>query len=97
MPESVEEEISQRQLDEVALTRAEYESVVKLLGRWPNHVELGIFGAMWSEHCGYKNSKPLLRRFPTRGPRVLLGAGAENAGAVDIGDGLAVVMKIESH
>ena len=97
MPESVEEEISQRQLDEVALTRAEYELVVKLLGRRPNHVELGIFGAMWSEHCGYKNSKPLLRRFPTRGPRVLLGAGAENAGAVDIGDGLAVVMKIESH
>ena len=97
MPESVEEEISQRQLDEVALTRAEYELAVKLLGRRPNQVELGIVGAMWSEHCGYKNSKPLLRRFPTRGPRVLLGAGAENAGAVDIGDGLAVVMKIESH
>ena len=98
MPEEfVGEDISQRQLDEVALTRAEYDLVVKLLGRRPNQVELGMFGAMWSEHCGYKNSKPLLRRFPTRGPRVLLGAGAENAGAVDIGDGLAVVMKIESH
>ncbi len=98
MPEKyVEEEISQRELDEVALTRAEYNLVVKQLGRRPNRVELGIFGAMWSEHCGYKNSKPLLRRFPTRSLRVLLGAGAENAGAVDIGDGLAVVMKIESH
>jgi phosphoribosylformylglycinamidine synthase len=98
MPEeSVAEEISQRALDEVALTRAEYELLVQKLGRRPNAVELGMFGAMWSEHCGYKNSKPLLRRFPTRGPRVLLGAGAENAGAVDIGDGLAVVMKIESH
>ena len=95
--ESVAEEISQRALDEVALTRAEYEQVVQKLGRRPNAVELGIFGAMWSEHCGYKNSKPLLRRFPTRGPQVVLGAGAENAGAVDIGDGLAVVMKIESH
>lgn len=98
MPEeSVDEEISQRALDEVALTRAEYEQIVQKLGRRPNAVELGIFGAMWSEHCGYKNSKPLLRRFPTRGPQVLLGAGAENAGAIDIGDGLAVVMKIESH
>ncbi len=98
MPEeTVAEEISQRALDEVALTRAEYEQIVQKLGRRPNAVELGIFGAMWSEHCGYKNSKPLLRRFPTRGPQVLLGAGAENAGAVDIGDGLAVVMKIESH
>ena len=89
--------IDQRALDEVALTRDEYERVVRLLGRAPNAVELGLFGAMWSEHCGYKNSRPLLRRFPTTGPRVLLQAGAENAGAVDIGGGLAVVMKIESH
>src|SRR5215469_1814504 len=95
--ESGAEEISQRSLDEVALTRAEYELIVQKLGRRPNAVELGMFGAMWSEHCGYKNSKPLLRRFPSRGPQVVLGAGAENAGAVDIGDGLAVVMKIESH
>ncbi len=98
MPEeTLAEEITQRALDEVALTRAEYELIVQKLGRRPNAVELGMFGAMWSEHCGYKNSKPLLRRFPTHGPRVLLGAGAENAGAVAIGDGLAVVMKIESH
>ncbi|HEY7833629.1 MAG TPA: phosphoribosylformylglycinamidine synthase subunit PurL [Ktedonobacterales bacterium] len=89
--------IAQRALDEVALTRAEYARIVELLGRQPNHVELGIFGAMWSEHCGYKNSRPLLKRFPSTGARVLTGAGAENAGAVDIGGGLAVVMKIESH
>lgn len=87
----------QRALEEVALTRAEYERIVTLLGRAPNQLELGLFGVMWSEHCGYKNSRPLLKRFPTGGPRVLLSAGAENAGAVDIGDGLAVVMKIESH
>jgi phosphoribosylformylglycinamidine synthase len=89
--------VDDRVLAEVALSRAEYERVVELLGRAPNRLELGLFGAMWSEHCGYKNSRPLLKRFPTAGPRVLLKAGAENAGAVDIGDGLAVVMKIESH
>ena len=81
----------------VALVRAEYHRIVELLGRIPNAVELGIFGAMWSEHCGYKNSRPLLRRFPTTGPRVLLGPGAENAGAIDAGAGMAVVFKIESH
>ncbi|MBF6589458.1 MAG: phosphoribosylformylglycinamidine synthase subunit PurL, partial [Ktedonobacterales bacterium] len=90
-------EADQRALDEVALTREEYVRIVALLGRVPNRLELGLFGAMWSEHCGYKNSRPLLKRFPTNGPRVLLKAGEENAGAVDIGDGLAVVMKIESH
>jgi len=94
---SDEQEIDQQALVEVALTQAEYDRIVHLLGRRPNRVELGIFGAMWSEHCGYKNSRPLLKRFPSVGPRVLTGAGAENAGAVDIGDGLAVVMKIESH
>ncbi|HEU5441324.1 MAG TPA: AIR synthase related protein, partial [Ktedonobacterales bacterium] len=90
-------EIDQHALDEVALTREEYARIVALLGRAPNHVELGLFGAMWSEHCGYKNSRPLLKRFPTSGPRVAIKAGEENAGAVDIGGGLAVVMKIESH
>ncbi len=89
--------VDDRALAEVALTREEYVAIVRLLGRAPNHVELGLFGAMWSEHCGYKNSRPLLKRFPTSGARVLLKAGEENAGAVDIGDGLAVVMKIESH
>jgi len=89
--------IDQRTLDEVALSRAEYAQIVELLGRAPNPVELGLFGAMWSEHCGYKNSRPLLKRFPTSSPRILVKAGEENAGAVDIGDGLSGVMKIESH
>jgi phosphoribosylformylglycinamidine synthase len=78
------------------LTEAEYGLVVDALGRPPNDVELGMFGAMWSEHCAYKHSRPLLGRLPTSGPRVLVGPG-ENAGAVDIGDGLAVVFKVESH
>src|SRR5207248_11018898 len=75
--------ISDAILREVALTREEYDTIVARLGRPPNAVELGMFGAMWSEHCGYKNSKPLLGRFPTTGPGVLQGPG-ENAGAVDI-------------
>ncbi len=85
-----------RVLAEVALTETEYRLAVERLGRTPNAVELGIIGALWSEHCGYKTSKPLLRRLPTSGPRVLQGPG-ENAGAVDIGEGLAAVFKIESH
>ena len=78
------------------LTPAEYDRIVSELGREPNIVELGIFSALWSEHCSYKSSKVFLRGFPTKGPRVLQGPG-ENAGAVDIGDGLAVVFKMESH
>ena len=88
--------ITPEALREVALTQSEYDQIVELLGRAPTAVELGMFGAMWSEHCGYKNSRPLLKHFPTSGSRVLQGPG-ENAGAVDIGDGLAVVFKIESH
>ena len=84
-------------LREVALTRDEYERALDMLDRKPNDVELGIIGGMWSEHCGYKHSRPLLGRFPGSGPQVLIGPGHENAGAVDIGDGLAIVMKIESH
>src|ERR1700674_3685679 len=84
------------QLAEVALTRSEYDAATAQIGRMPNHVELGILGALWSEHCSYKTSKPLLRGLPTRGSRVLQGPG-ENAGAVDIGEGLACVFKIESH
>src|SRR5438309_3195008 len=87
---------SDAQLAEVALTRDEFASVVQQLHRQPNAVELGILGALWSEHCSYKTSRPLLRALPTAGPRVLQGPG-ENAGAVDIGDGLACVFKIESH
>ncbi|MCI0182708.1 phosphoribosylformylglycinamidine synthase subunit PurL [Sulfoacidibacillus ferrooxidans] len=78
------------------LTDAEYEHIVELLVREPNYVETGIFSVMWSEHCSYKSSKKVLRRFPTDGPSVLQGPG-ENAGIVDIGDGLAVAFKIESH
>jgi phosphoribosylformylglycinamidine synthase len=93
--------VTDAQLREVALTRAEYEEICRRLGRRPNAVELGMCGAMWSEHCGYKNSKPLLRRFRVKGletsTRVLVGAGEENAGAVDVGDGLAAIFKIESQ
>ncbi|MCC7363276.1 MAG: phosphoribosylformylglycinamidine synthase subunit PurL [Dehalococcoidia bacterium] len=89
--------VDQEALDAVALSRAEYDLLVERLGREPNEVELGMFGSLWSEHCGYKNSKPLLMLFPSGGDRVLTRAGAENAGAIDIGDGLCVVMKVESH
>ncbi len=86
-----------RILEQIALTRDEYALIVERLGRQPNDVELGMIGALWSEHCGYKNSKPLLRLFPTEGPGVLTRAGQENAGVVELGDGLCVAMKIESH
>ncbi len=89
--------VDQRALDSIALSRDEYELIVSRLGREPNEVELGMFGALWSEHCGYKNSRPLLRQLPAEGAFVLTKRGEENAGAVDIGDGLCVVMKIESH
>ena len=89
--------VSQDVLDEIALTRAEYDLIVERLDREPNAVELGMFGALWSEHCGYKHSRPLLRMFSHTSPVVLSETGAENAGAVDIGDGLAVVFKVESH
>jgi phosphoribosylformylglycinamidine synthase len=96
MTDTVETFPSEKALQEVALTGDEYREAVRILGRHPNQVELGILGALWSEHCGYKTSKPLLKRLPTTGPRVLQGPG-ENAGAVDIGEGLAAVFKIESH
>ncbi|HEU4760328.1 MAG TPA: phosphoribosylformylglycinamidine synthase subunit PurL, partial [Dehalococcoidia bacterium] len=89
--------VDQRVLDSIALSRDEYQLLIERLGREPNEVELGMFGALWSEHCGYKNSRPLLRLLPAEGAYVLTRRGAENAGAVDIGDGLCVVMKIESH
>jgi phosphoribosylformylglycinamidine synthase len=79
------------------LTPEEYEKVKAILGREPSYTELGIFSVMWSEHCSYKNSRPLLRTFPTKSARILVGAGEENAGIIDIGDGLAIAFKIESH
>jgi phosphoribosylformylglycinamidine synthase subunit PurL len=86
-------------LEEIAaegLKPDEYEEIVRRLGRHPNKAELGMFGVMWSEHCCYKNSRPLLKQFPTSGPRILVGPG-ENAGVVDLGDGLQLAFKIESH
>src|SRR6201986_4345264 len=81
---------------EHGLTREEFERAVAILGRTPNIAELGIFAVMWSEHCSYKSSKIWLKTLPTTGPRVICGPG-ENAGVVDIGDGDAVVFKVESH
>jgi len=88
--------VEQRLYAEIGLTDDEYNRVVELLGRRPNWTETGLYSVMWSEHCSYKNSKPVLSRFPTKGPRVLQGPG-EGAGIVDIGDNQAVVFKIESH
>ncbi len=79
------------------LSKAEFERIKKILGRTPNFTELGIFSVMWSEHCSYKNSIADLKKLPRSGGRLLVGAGEENAGLVDIGDGLAVCFKIESH
>ena len=79
------------------LTPEEFERMKKILGREPNFTELGIFSVMWSEHCSYKNSRKELKKFPTTGANILVKAGEENAGVVDIGDGWAVAFKIESH
>ncbi len=89
-------EVTPRLALEHGLTTDEYERITKLLGRAPTFEELGVFAVMWSEHCSYKSSRAWLRQLPTSGPRVLQGPG-ENAGAVDIGDGLAAIFKIESH
>lgn len=80
----------------VGLTAEEYRRVTELLGREPNDLELGLFGVMWSEHCSYKSSRAHLGVFPTEGPRVLVGPG-ENAGVLDIGEGLAIAVRVESH
>src|SRR2546423_5089268 len=82
---------------EHGLTPEEFERINKILGRVPNFTELGIFSVMWSEHCSYKNSRKELKKFPTTGPNILVKAGEENAGVVDIGDGWAIAFKIESH
>src|SRR5205823_12497549 len=88
--------ITQDVVAQHGLSGEEYERILAALGREPNLVELGIFSAMWSEHCSYKSSRRLLRLLPTKGPRVLQGPG-ENAGIVDMGGGLAVAFKMESH
>ena len=89
--------VDQATLDQIALSREEYQLACERLDREPNEVELGMIGALWSEHCGYKNSRPLLKLFPTEGPRLLTKVGEENAGVVDIGDGWCIAFKIESH
>jgi len=79
------------------LTPDEYQKILDILGRPPTYTELGIFSVMWSEHCSYKNTRPVLKTFPTKGASILVGAGEENAGIIDIGDGVAIAFKIESH
>ncbi|MEG4211808.1 phosphoribosylformylglycinamidine synthase subunit PurL [Microcoleus sp. S13_B4] len=91
-----ESPFSPEQIAAERLKPEEYEEIVQRLGRHPNKAELGMFGVMWSEHCCYKNSRPLLKQFPTEGDRILVGPG-ENAGVVDLGDGLQLAFKIESH
>ena len=92
--------IDKNNLDEILakhkLSKEDYEHIIKILGREPNLVELGVFSAMWSEHCSYKSSKCYLKGFPTKAPWVIQGPG-ENAGVIDIGDGMAAVFKMESH
>ncbi|RHW30938.1 phosphoribosylformylglycinamidine synthase subunit PurL [Neobacillus notoginsengisoli] len=92
-PEQIKTDRLYRQM---GLSDSEFAKVEEILGRLPNYTETGLFSVMWSEHCSYKNSKPILKKFPTKGERVLQGPG-EGAGVVDIGDGQAVVFKIESH
>ena len=88
--------ITPEMVAEHGLSDDEYQRILKALGREPNLVELGIFSVMWSEHCSYKSSRIHLGNLPTSGPRVIQGPG-ENAGVVDIGDGQAVIFKMESH
>src|SRR5690242_1053128 len=92
-----EPKITPQLVAEHGLTPEEFERIKKILGREPNFTELGIFSVMWSEHCSYKNSRLELKKFPTTGPNILVKAGEENAGVVDIGDGWAIAFKMESH
>ncbi|RJX39614.1 phosphoribosylformylglycinamidine synthase subunit PurL [Paenibacillus pinisoli] len=93
---TAEQIADQRIYTQFGVTDHEYELICGFLDRKPNYTEIGVFSVMWSEHCSYKNSKPILKKFPITGPRVLMGPG-EGAGIVDIGDNQAVVFKIESH
>ncbi|MCK5655803.1 MAG: phosphoribosylformylglycinamidine synthase subunit PurL, partial [Candidatus Aureabacteria bacterium] len=92
-----EPEVNEELIKKHNLTEEEYKHIEKILGRKPNFTELGIFSVMWSEHCSYKNSRPVLKLFPVEGPGILIKAGEENAGVIDIGDGWAVSFKVESH
>lgn len=97
MPTNAEPKVDAAMAEKLGLTAAEFAMIRNLLGRDPNPTELGLFSAMWSEHCSYKNSRKLFKSFPTTGKQVLVGAGEENTGVVDIGDGIGVAFKIESH
>ncbi|MDQ6656162.1 MAG: phosphoribosylformylglycinamidine synthase subunit PurL, partial [Verrucomicrobiota bacterium] len=97
MPVTAEPAITPEVVAKHGILPDEYERIRKILGREPNFTELGIFSVMWSEHCSYKNSRRELKKFPTTGANILVKAGEENAGVVDIGDGWAVAFKIESH
>ncbi len=92
-----EPKITPELIEKHGLTSEEYAQILNILGREPNITELGIFSVMWSEHCSYKNTRPLLKSFPTKSKEVLVAAGEENAGILDIGDGVAIAFKIESH
>jgi len=94
---TVDPPVTPQLVKEHGLTPEEFERIKKILGREPNFTELGIFSVMWSEHCSYKNSRKELKKFPTTGPNILVKAGEENAGVVDIGDGWAIAFKMESH
>lgn len=102
MAQQLTKEPTAEQIDEFKIYREfgvsdeEYERICEFMGRKPNYTEIGVFSVMWSEHCSYKTSKPILKKFPTTGPKVLMGPG-EGAGIVDIGDNQAVAFKIESH
>ena len=92
-----EPEITPEVIEEHGITPEEYERILEVLGREPNLTELGIFSVMWSEHCSYKNTRALLKTFPTQSPKIIVAAGEENAGVIDMGDGLGVAFKLESH
>ncbi|WP_353090955.1 phosphoribosylformylglycinamidine synthase subunit PurL [Synechococcus lacustris] len=96
MNDSAMDQTLAAQLKQEGLSQDDFTEIVRRLGREPNRAELGMFGVMWSEHCCYRNSRPLLRQFPTEGPRILVGPG-ENAGVVDLGEGFRLAFKIESH
>src|SRR3954463_16792873 len=95
-PRAGDPQITPALVSEHGLTTEEYERLVAMLGRTPTFTELGIVSALWSEHCSYKHSRPLLKTLPTKAPHVLQGPG-ENAGFIAIGDGLAVALKMEPH
>ena len=92
-----EPKITKKVISDHGLSDQEYKKICQILGRKPNFTELGIFSVMWSEHCSYKNSLVVLKKLPREGKKLVVKTGEENAGAIDLGNNLAVVFKIESH